>query len=159
MAPTHSKPIWTDRSEGLRPPMTANRAADVVVIGAGIAGLTTALLLAGAGREVVVLEGAAIGAGTTGHTKVSALQGVRYQTLAEHHRPELVAAYAPRPARRRSLGGVARRGPGDRVSLGTPGGLHLELESWTAEHFDLDDVVARWCAHLHPPRGHLHNMG
>jgi len=67
-----------------------------VVVGAGIAGLSTALILARQGVEVVVLEGRTIGCGTTGHTtaKVSALQGIRYQTISQHHSADVVAAYA-----------------------------------------------------------------
>ena len=37
--------------------LTSDREADVVVVGAGITGLTAALLLARAGRQVVVLIG------------------------------------------------------------------------------------------------------
>jgi glycine/D-amino acid oxidase-like deaminating enzyme/nitrite reductase/ring-hydroxylating ferredoxin subunit len=53
------------------------RAHDVIVVGAGLTGLATALLLARAGRSVLVLEGDEVGHGTTGHTtgKVSLLQG------------------------------------------------------------------------------------
>jgi len=50
---------------------------DVVVVGAGLTGLVTALLLARAGCTVAVLEARFIGAVTTGHTtaKLSLLQG------------------------------------------------------------------------------------
>jgi glycine/D-amino acid oxidase-like deaminating enzyme/nitrite reductase/ring-hydroxylating ferredoxin subunit len=60
---------------------------DVAVIGAGIAGLTTAYLLAGEGRSVVVLDDGAIGGGetsrTTGHL-ASALDD-RFHLLEQQH--------------------------------------------------------------------------
>ncbi|KAA9338594.1 FAD-dependent oxidoreductase [Hymenobacter busanensis] len=48
--------------------LSQNTTADVVVIGAGIAGLSTAYLLAREGRTVVVLEDGEIGSGETGRT-------------------------------------------------------------------------------------------
>jgi glycine/D-amino acid oxidase-like deaminating enzyme/nitrite reductase/ring-hydroxylating ferredoxin subunit len=42
--------------------------ADVVIVGAGITGITTALMLQKAGRKCIVLEAANIGFGTTGGT-------------------------------------------------------------------------------------------
>jgi glycine/D-amino acid oxidase-like deaminating enzyme/nitrite reductase/ring-hydroxylating ferredoxin subunit len=49
-------------------PLTLDATADVCVIGAGIAGLTTAYLLTQVGKSVVVLDDGAIGSGMTGMT-------------------------------------------------------------------------------------------
>lgn len=69
--------------------------ADVVVVGAGITGATTALLLAQAGVDVVVLEAAEVASGVTGlnTAKVSALQGSIYTELTKRHGIETAAAY------------------------------------------------------------------
>jgi glycine/D-amino acid oxidase-like deaminating enzyme/nitrite reductase/ring-hydroxylating ferredoxin subunit len=48
--------------------LAADATADVCIVGAGIAGLTTAYLLARAGRSVVVLDDGPIGGGETGRT-------------------------------------------------------------------------------------------
>ena len=56
-------PAWPDLG-----PLTADADADVCVVGAGIAGLTTAYLLARAGRRVIVLEKDRPGSGETGAT-------------------------------------------------------------------------------------------
>jgi glycine/D-amino acid oxidase-like deaminating enzyme/nitrite reductase/ring-hydroxylating ferredoxin subunit len=57
---------------------------DVVVVGAGIAGLSAGLLLKDAGLRVAVLEAGAVCCATTGHTtaKVSAQHGLIYDTLS-----------------------------------------------------------------------------
>jgi glycine/D-amino acid oxidase-like deaminating enzyme/nitrite reductase/ring-hydroxylating ferredoxin subunit len=57
--------------------------ADIVVVGAGITGLVSALLLSRAGKKVVVLEARRIGDVTTGHTtgKVSLLQGTKLSRM------------------------------------------------------------------------------
>ena len=50
------------------PPLAEDLRTDVSVIGAGIAGITTAYLLALEGRQVVVLDDGAVGGGETGRT-------------------------------------------------------------------------------------------
>jgi glycine/D-amino acid oxidase-like deaminating enzyme/nitrite reductase/ring-hydroxylating ferredoxin subunit len=61
--------IWLDTAEiGPRQPLQANTDVDVCVIGAGIAGLTTAYRLARDGRSVIALEDGEIGSGETGRT-------------------------------------------------------------------------------------------
>lgn len=49
-------------------PLSANLTTDVCVVGAGIAGMTTAYLLARAGRKVVVIDDGPIGSGMTART-------------------------------------------------------------------------------------------
>ncbi|MFD1712908.1 FAD-dependent oxidoreductase [Amnibacterium flavum] len=57
---------------------------DVVVVGAGLTGLVTALLLVRAGKKVALLEAGAVGSLTTGLStaKVSLLQGTMYSRLS-----------------------------------------------------------------------------
>lgn len=68
---------------------------DDIVIGAGITGMLTAVLLARAGREVLVLEGRTVGAVTTGNTtaKVSVLQGTMLSQIRSQHSQKLTEAY------------------------------------------------------------------
>ncbi|WP_280384403.1 FAD-dependent oxidoreductase [Nocardia wallacei] len=68
-------------------PLPPGHRYDVVVVGGGLTGLTTALLLAEQGVEVAVLEARRLGAVTTGHTtgKISLLQGTRASAIARRH--------------------------------------------------------------------------
>ncbi|MBW3571734.1 MAG: FAD-dependent oxidoreductase [Gemmatimonadetes bacterium] len=50
------------------PPLAGAAEADVCVVGAGIAGITAAYLLAKAGRRVIVLDKTSVGGGETGQT-------------------------------------------------------------------------------------------
>ena len=50
------------------PPLGSDATADVCVIGAGIAGITTAYLLSRAGKRVIVLDDGRVGGGETGRT-------------------------------------------------------------------------------------------
>jgi glycine/D-amino acid oxidase-like deaminating enzyme/nitrite reductase/ring-hydroxylating ferredoxin subunit len=50
------------------PPLKGDDSADVCVIGAGIAGLTTAYMLLRAGKSVIVIDATGVGAGETGRT-------------------------------------------------------------------------------------------
>jgi glycine/D-amino acid oxidase-like deaminating enzyme len=77
-------------------PLTeADRSADVAVVGAGITGLVTAVLLARAGKDVLVLEAFAAGAGATGRTtaKISLLQGSKLSKIVGKHGPKTARQY------------------------------------------------------------------
>ena len=60
--------VWTDIQPPQLEPLTADQTCDVCVIGAGIAGLSTAYMLSNAGADVVVLEDGSVGGGETGRT-------------------------------------------------------------------------------------------
>jgi glycine/D-amino acid oxidase-like deaminating enzyme/nitrite reductase/ring-hydroxylating ferredoxin subunit len=63
-----TSPWWAAGETPRFPPLTADARADVCVVGAGIAGLTTAYMLAREGRSVVVLDDGPVGGGETGRT-------------------------------------------------------------------------------------------
>lgn len=64
-----STSIWMDTAEvPVFPPLEGDTDAQICVIGAGIAGLSTAYLLAREGRDVVLIDALGIGAGETGRT-------------------------------------------------------------------------------------------
>ncbi len=68
---------------------------EVVVVGAGLTGLVTAVLLARGGKRVAVVEARRPGAVTTGNTtaKISLLQGTRLSTIARRQPADLVRRY------------------------------------------------------------------
>src|SRR5947209_2506199 len=66
-----TKPAWYDivSVPAYPSPPAGTHACDVCIVGAGIAGLTTAYLLAKAGKSVVVLDEGPIASGQTGRTR------------------------------------------------------------------------------------------
>jgi glycine/D-amino acid oxidase-like deaminating enzyme/nitrite reductase/ring-hydroxylating ferredoxin subunit len=83
--------IWMDTVEiPPEPPLTERISADVCVVGAGIAGLTTAYFLTREGKSVVVVDDGPTGGGMTGRTTahlVTALDD-RYFELEKLHGEE-----------------------------------------------------------------------
>ena len=63
-----STSIWMDVEPPRFAPLDDDLRTDVCIIGAGVAGMTTAYLLARAGVAVVVLEDGSIGGGESGRT-------------------------------------------------------------------------------------------
>ena len=77
---------WSDGVEGQRyPRLERSLHTDVVVVGAGIVGLSTALQLSKAGREVILVEAMRVGRQVTGGStaKVTAQHGLIYAHLIE----------------------------------------------------------------------------
>lgn len=113
-----SRSLWLQGDRPSFPRYDGTGEVDVAVVGAGISGLTTAVLLARAGCRVTVLEGAQVAGGTTGGStaKVSALQGSRYRTLTQDHGPDAAARYAS--AQVAGLGWMAEQVETRRVDCG-----------------------------------------
>jgi glycine/D-amino acid oxidase-like deaminating enzyme len=100
---------WSVDRPPVRAPLHGRHDADVVVVGAGIVGLTSAVLLARAGRSVTVLEAREVASGTSGRTtaKVSALHGLRYRRLEDRHGQAVARQYAD--AQRAGLAWIAQQ--------------------------------------------------
>jgi glycine/D-amino acid oxidase-like deaminating enzyme/nitrite reductase/ring-hydroxylating ferredoxin subunit len=103
---TAHQSLWLEAlPDGGFPAVQAEEAFDVAVIGGGITGMTTALLLKQAGLRVAVLEAGRVGAGASGNNtaKVTALQSTMYSTISSQHGEDAAADYAAA-----SLAGVAK---------------------------------------------------
>jgi len=94
---TASQSLWLQSAPATDyPPLPGDLEVDVAVLGGGLAGLTTALMLKREGARVAVLEAVRVGSGVTGNTtaKVSALQSTVYSTIRRSHGEEAAATYA-----------------------------------------------------------------
>ena len=89
--------VWVDTAPAprLHPQLDGDVHADVAVIGGGIVGITTALLLAEAGASVALLEAGRLAGGTSGYTtaKVSSQHGLIYDALRSKHGREKARRY------------------------------------------------------------------
>ena len=79
--PEHPEPFWRTSVEFPSfPSLTEDLEVDVIVVGAGITGITSAYLLANEGLKVAIIEADKVLNGTTGHTtaKITAQHDLIY---------------------------------------------------------------------------------
>ncbi|MBW3669743.1 MAG: FAD-binding oxidoreductase, partial [Actinobacteria bacterium] len=77
------------------PTLSGTVEVDVAVVGSGITGTLTALLLKEAGATVAVVEAGDVCSGVTAYTtaKVTSLHGLAYAGLASHRGEDVARAY------------------------------------------------------------------
>lgn len=95
--PTKHVSYWIDSTpETGYPELPGDLSVDVAVVGAGIVGLTTALLLKRAGRSVAVIDSRKIVGRVTGRTtaKLTSLHGLIYSYLIKSFGEDGARAYA-----------------------------------------------------------------
>lgn len=88
--------LWLDRPlDDVNEDLPADDTFNDLVVGAGLTGMTVALLLARAGRRVGVVEARHLGAVTTGRTtaKLSLLQGTKLSGILRSRSNKVAAAY------------------------------------------------------------------
>ena len=88
--------LWLDTTpDNGFPKLDRPLSVDVAVLGGGIVGVSTALLLKRAGMTVAVVEADRVGAGVTGHTtaKLSSLHGLTYARISSSFGDDGARAY------------------------------------------------------------------
>ncbi|WP_246218439.1 FAD-dependent oxidoreductase [Litoribacterium kuwaitense] len=89
--------LWRDaaRQTTQHPPLQQSETSEVVIIGGGLTGLTTAYLLAKEGKDVVLLEAGRLMTGTSGHTtaKVTVQHDLIYDEFLAHFGHDAIEAY------------------------------------------------------------------
>src|SRR3712207_2202221 len=94
---TARESLWLDGMPTTPRSATApEETVDVAVIGGGITGITTALLLKQAGARVAVIEARSVAGGVSGANtaKVTALQSTVLSTIRSRHGEQAAEVYA-----------------------------------------------------------------
>ncbi len=135
------KPLWKhEPTASLGSPFEPGARHDVIIVGAGLTGLSTAVMLARKGLDVAVIDAGGVGELTTGANtgKLTLLQGQTLAGIRRHHPIGLVRAYVD--ANRAGMqwltafaddAGVAYTRRTDHTYAQTPGGLDVVR----AQHF------------------------
>ena len=112
--------LWFDTTPppAPRPDLDAHVRADVAVLGGGIVGITTALMLQETGARVVLLEADRLAGGVSGQTtaKVTSQHGLAYARLAGRWGADAARAYGT--GNERALAWIAARVAGDAIACG-----------------------------------------
>ena len=130
-------PVWTSQDDSIESkPLRGQTEVDVVVVGAGITGLSAAALLREAGRRVLVIEKDAMGAGETGRTTAHVTEAidVRYHSIRKTFGPE--AARLVAAASRRAIEQIATFIERNAIDCGfrrLPGFLYTENRNRVAD--------------------------
>lgn len=134
--------LWLDEKKGHFSKLTKAGRYDVVVIGGGITGVTTAYLLKTLGKKVCLLERNEIGQGDTGYTSAH----LTYVT--DKRLPELVTSFGTEGARLAWNGGVTALSAIELIAKSAkidcefrhiPGFLHAALEGDRDEADELEE--------------------
>ena len=111
IAPEAKGSVWIETGpiQPQFPRLAGDVRADVAVIGGGIVGITTALLLREAGASVVLLDAGRLAHGVTGHTtaKVSSQHGMIYRQLRKRFGADAARTYGQ--VNERALAWIADR--------------------------------------------------
>lgn len=111
--PTFPESLWIHSMEDLPsfPKLQDHIQADVVVVGGGIAGITTAYQLTQAGVKVVLLEAGKLLQGTTGHTtaKVTAQHHLIYDQLLQDSVEKAALYYSANEEARKLIESLIRK--------------------------------------------------
>ena len=117
--------------------------ADVAVLGGGLVGITTALMLQEDGRDVVLLDAGRLGTGVSGHTtaKVSSQHGLKYDSLRSMYGLE-AAAPTGRPTRWRWNGWPSASRITHRLRLQAPPVVRLRAEGESTDDIEQEAEAA-----------------